>query len=214
MKYVCPICGYIYDEAKEGTPFSELADSWLCPLCGALKSVFESEKKPDKAKITNAPVHMTSNMKKLSAGELSALFSNLARGCEKQYQKEAENLFNQLSDYFAAVTPDVQDADMEHLHELLQIDLNESYENVRSTASANADRGTLRICAWGEKVTNILNSIIQRYKKEGEDFLLNTDIWVCTTCGFVYVGASAPSLCPVCKVPAWKFEKIEGRVSV
>ena len=29
--------------------------------------------------------------------------------------------------------------------------------------------------------------------------------------GFVYIGDEAPELCPVCKVPAWKFEKIEGR---
>lgn len=37
-------------------------------------------------------------------------------------------------------------------------------------------------------------------------------IWVCTVCGFVYVGDKAPELCPVCKVPAWKFEKVERRV--
>ena len=49
-------------------------------------------------------------------------------------------------------------------------------------------------------------------EKEGEAFLKNTQIWVCTVCGFAYVGDSAPELCPVCKVPAWKFEKIEGRV--
>lgn len=42
--------------------------------------------------------------------------------------------------------------------------------------------------------------------------LEGTNIWVCTTCGFVYIGEQAPELCPVCKVPAWKFEKIEGRV--
>lgn len=29
--------------------------------------------------------------------------------------------------------------------------------------------------------------------------------------GFVYVGDKAPELCPVCKVPGWKFEKMEGR---
>ena len=34
---------------------------------------------------------------------------------------------------------------------------------------------------------------------------------VCTVCGFVYVGDVAPELCPVCKVPSWKFEKVEGR---
>ena len=43
--------------------------------------------------------------------------------------------------------------------------------------------------------------------------LRDTDIWVCSVCGFAYVGKEPPRLCPVCKVPAWKFEKIEGRVS-
>ena len=41
--------------------------------------------------------------------------------------------------------------------------------------------------------------------------LENTGVWVCTVCGFVYVGNAAPDLCPVCKVPSWKFEKVEGR---
>ena len=27
----------------------------------------------------------------------------------------------------------------------------------------------------------------------------------------IYIGGNPPELCPVCKVPAWKFEKIEGR---
>ena len=41
---VClPICGYVYDEKKEGVPFDQLPDSWLCPLCGAEKSVFSPQ---------------------------------------------------------------------------------------------------------------------------------------------------------------------------
>ena len=34
MKYVCQICGYVYDDAKEKVPFAELPDDWKCPLCG------------------------------------------------------------------------------------------------------------------------------------------------------------------------------------
>lgn len=41
--------------------------------------------------------------------------------------------------------------------------------------------------------------------------LADTDIWVCTVCGFVYIGETPPELCPVCKVPPFKFEKIEGK---
>lgn len=39
-KYRCTICNWVYDEAKEATKFSELPDSWVCPVCGAPKTVF------------------------------------------------------------------------------------------------------------------------------------------------------------------------------
>jgi flavin reductase (DIM6/NTAB) family NADH-FMN oxidoreductase RutF/rubredoxin len=43
MKFVCNICGYVYDPAKgdpdngidPGTKFQDIPDSWVCPLCGA-----------------------------------------------------------------------------------------------------------------------------------------------------------------------------------
>lgn len=48
-KYTCTVCGYIYDPAAgdpdngvaAGTAFADIPDSWVCPLCGADKSVFE-----------------------------------------------------------------------------------------------------------------------------------------------------------------------------
>jgi len=47
-KYVCGICGYIYDPAEgnsemevaPGTSFADLPDDWGCPLCGVNKSEF------------------------------------------------------------------------------------------------------------------------------------------------------------------------------
>ena len=54
-------------------------------------------------------------------------------------------------------------------------------------------------------------SLLSRYEKEGEAFLRDNDVWICTVCGFLYIGKHAPERCPVCKVPDWKFEKIEGR---
>jgi rubredoxin len=47
-KYLCPPCGYVYDEEqgddmtgiKPGTKFSELPNDWLCPACGAQKHQF------------------------------------------------------------------------------------------------------------------------------------------------------------------------------
>jgi len=37
----CSICGYEYDEAKEGVKFEDLPDDWTCPVCGAPKASFE-----------------------------------------------------------------------------------------------------------------------------------------------------------------------------
>ena len=210
MKYVCQICGYVYDDAKEKVPFEELPDDWKCPLCGAAKSDFKPEANGDEKKVVTAIEPMEEDLEKLSAGQLAALCSNLARGCEKQYKQEEAGLFKQLADYFTAVVPAVNDASVEKLAKELQTDAN-NYAAVRATADANADRGAARVCVWGEKVTRMLSSLVNRYLNEGEAMLKDTNIWVCTTCGFVYIGDTAPELCPVCKVPDWKFEKIEGR---
>ena len=210
MKYICQICGYVYDDAKEKVPFEELPDDWKCPLCGAAKSDFKPEANGDEKKVVTAIEPMEEDLEKLSAGQLAALCSNLARGCEKQYKQEEADLFKQLADYFTAVVPAVNDASVEKLAKELQTDA-ENYAAVRATADANADRGAARVCVWGEKVTRMLSSLVNRYLNEGEAMLKDTNIWVCTTCGFVYIGDTAPELCPVCKVPDWKFEKIEGR---
>lgn len=51
MKYVCTVCGYIYDEAEgdpdngvaPGTKWEDVPEDWVCPLCGAGKEDFEAE---------------------------------------------------------------------------------------------------------------------------------------------------------------------------
>lgn len=40
-KWVCTICGFIYDDSKEKVPFEELPENWVCPLCMHPKSDFE-----------------------------------------------------------------------------------------------------------------------------------------------------------------------------
>ena len=50
-KYVCSVCGYVYDPADgdtdngiaAGTSFDDLPDDWTCPVCGAAKDLFEKE---------------------------------------------------------------------------------------------------------------------------------------------------------------------------
>jgi len=47
-RYICVICGYIYDPelgdpdngVKAGTLFKDLPEDWICPLCGAYTNEF------------------------------------------------------------------------------------------------------------------------------------------------------------------------------
>lgn len=39
-KYVCQVCGYVYDEETEGVKFEDLPSNWVCPICGASKDAF------------------------------------------------------------------------------------------------------------------------------------------------------------------------------
>ena len=214
MRYVCPICGYIYDEAVEGVPFESLPDSWSCPLCGAPKLMFEPEAAPQVQADPPGPLPAQDDdgeMERLSPLALAALCSNLARGCEKQYKEEEAALFRQIADFYTAAAPAVENPDLDALAALLRADLDSGYPGLTAAAKAEGDRGTQRICVWGEKVTHMLYALLERYQREGEAFLQNTQVWVCSVCGFVYIGDTPPEICPVCKVPAWKFDKIEGR---
>ncbi|MBP7735774.1 MAG: rubredoxin [Spirochaetes bacterium] len=48
-KYVCSVCGYVYDpeagdpdsDIAPGTPFEKLPNDWVCPQCGVGKDQFE-----------------------------------------------------------------------------------------------------------------------------------------------------------------------------
>ena len=44
MKYVCTICGHIYDDSVENVKFEDLPDTWVCPVCGVGKDMFEPVK--------------------------------------------------------------------------------------------------------------------------------------------------------------------------
>jgi pyruvate oxidase len=39
-KYRCTVCNYVYDDEKEKIAFVDLPKEWVCPVCGAPKSVF------------------------------------------------------------------------------------------------------------------------------------------------------------------------------
>ncbi len=51
MRYICEICGYVYDESEgdvenginPGTKFEDLPEDWICPLCNVSKDKFKKE---------------------------------------------------------------------------------------------------------------------------------------------------------------------------
>ena len=108
MKYICSICGYVYDETAEGTAFTDLPDSWVCPLCRAAKDLFRPEKTeaaPEPARPDHAAAgpsahvdtdHAGEDLHKLSAGELSALCSNLARDARNSTKMKKPVCFARL----------------------------------------------------------------------------------------------------------------------
>ena len=215
---ICSICSYTYDESAgipeagiaPGTKWEDLPSDWKCPWCGAGKDAFRHKE----AAAEDSPVQPTEKPyveKELSAMEMSIICSNLARGCEKQYLPEQEKAFRQLADFFKSKAEPMPSAGVRELLKQLEQDLNVGYPYANATASEKPDRGALRCQVWSERVTRMLQSLLTRYAAEGDRMLENTGVYVCSICGFVYVGDAAPEMCPVCKVPSWKFDKMEGR---
>lgn len=201
-KYICTVCGYIHE--TDG----ELPDDFKCPLCGAGKDAFKL--KDDLSEKTERSLEKPHTEKELSAMEMSIICSNLARGCEKQYMTEECESFKTLAEFFRSKAKPVTEANTEKLLQLIEKDLSVGFSYGNAIAGEQQDRGALRCQVWSEKVTRMLQSLISRYQTEGDKMLENTGVYVCTVCGFVFVGDAPPELCPVCKVPSWKFEKIEG----
>ena len=60
QKYVCDVCGYIYDpelgdsdnNIAPGTAFEDLPDDWECPLCGVGKDEFSKTEQLNLIKYT------------------------------------------------------------------------------------------------------------------------------------------------------------------
>jgi len=217
-KYECSVCGYIYDESAgdpdngiaTGTKWDELPDDWECPLCGASKSEFEAqeEKKESKpVKKVNSPVE-SHDLMELSFGEMSAIFSNLARGSEKQYRFEDAERFKKLAEFYNGIARSTDNGQLSDINGMAKENI-EAYAGAKAIAEENSDRGALRALVWGEKVTRIVSSILTRYEKQKSDLLKDKNIYVCEICGFVYIGDEPPEICPVCKVPKLKISKIQ-----
>lgn len=221
-KFKCSICGYVYDEAEgnpgqgisPGTKWEDIPDDFVCPICSAAKSLFQlqEEKTTDVvASLESGVEGEVEKLKELSPGEIAAICTNLAKGCEKQRLNEEMEAFNKIAEYFKTKTKYESDKTLSDVAQMLDDDLTTGLAAANTSAKAAFDRGALRSLVWSEKVSNIGKSLLERFEKEGEAMLTDTKIFVCEICGFIYVGDTPLEICPVCKVPNFKIVAVERR---
>lgn len=213
--YICTVCGYDYDPAvgdpaagvAPGTAFEDLPEDWVCPVCGADKSMFRAQ--GNEGAKPAAPAGEPAARQAGAAADalvLAARCSNLARGCAKQYREEEAGLLTRLAAYFTAQAQPEGDADS--LMALLKQDLDAGYPRAFEAARAAGDRGALRALTWGEKVTRMRQSLLSRYQGQGAAAFEGAKLFVCEACGFIFAGDLPPDICPVCKVPRFKFNEV------
>ena len=179
-KYVCSVCGFIYDEEegipekgiKPGTKFEDLPEDFECLWCGASKDAFDidndqgDKKEENEQKDKNVEVEDENIVKsedgdllsKLSYEQMSALCSNLAKGCEKQYLTEECTLFLELAKYYKDKAKKVEDCSFEEMEKLLKSDI-EKYKDANEIAIKYEDRGALRSIVWSEKVSKMFEDL-------------------------------------------------------
>lgn len=208
-KFKCQICGYVHEESKGGD-FKLFDDDYVCPICAAPKNLFEEVKEEREEKVRSSISNSSSvyeeDMLLLSNLEVSAVLSNFAKGCEKQYLNKEADLFRELSDYFNVKNENCE-FEKDYLLELINSDLENNFSYAENHADKYGDRGAKRALTWSVKVTNILKVLTEKYY---DDSLKNVNVYVCSICGFIYVGDNVPDVCPICKVQKNKFIEMEG----
>lgn len=218
-KFICKLCAYIYDGAAgipesdvpQGTEFSDLPDDWVCPLCGVDKdqfSLIEGDQGEAVAQIDSAQADYSPTLSEYTDMQLSAICSNLARAMELQYRPEESASFMILADYYRSRAKAMPESGFAALKAYVEDDLKERIPEANRVSRAAEDHGAMRALVWNEKVTKIVKSCLTRYETGGDEFIDKNNIYVCSACGFIFIGEQVPTLCPICKVPSWKFETV------
>jgi rubrerythrin len=217
--------------------WEDLDEDFLCPICSVPKSEFNpiiEETTPEgtlHSENRNIQPHDTANyetsnseeLAELSSGEISAICSSLAKGCEKQRLNLEMEAFIKIAGYFrskaaATFAYDKKGVTLNDAAKMLDDDLTKGYAAANEAAKTDSlqggtDRGALRSLVWSEKVSAMGKALLERFEKEGEAMLANTKIFVCDICGFIFLGDIPPDICPVCKVPKHKLLQVERRLS-
>ncbi|MFA7637060.1 MAG: ferritin family protein [Monoglobales bacterium] len=216
MKYVCSICGYVYDEAEEKTPFAELSDSWGCPVCGAKTEKFEkapankyagtqTEKNLEAAfagesMARNKYTYFASRAKKEGFEQISALFLKTADN-EKEHAKLWFKELNGISDTAENLL---------HAAEGENYEWTDMYAGFADTAEKEGFpelAAKFRLVAAVEKHHEERYRALLRNVEMAEVFARSeVKVWECRNCGHIVVGTNAPEVCPTCDHPQSYFE--------
>jgi rubredoxin len=217
-KYGCTVCGFIYDEKLgypvEGiapnTKWEDIPSSFICPLCEAYKEDFKlvDDSTTSTMKPTDKLVEPEEQLDYTNL-ELSAIFSNLSKGCEKIYNTELANLYKKLSLYYGKTDTPTNQLTLEDLRPIVEEDILNNFTLANELASKYHDRGTLRALKWSAQVSKLINSHLKKITLKTPKYLEDNNIYVCEICGFIHVGKEKPPVCPVCKVPNIKMTQIK-----
>jgi rubredoxin len=217
-RYVCSVCGFIYDEElgyPEGgippkTAAKDIPTTFKCPICGGAKEVFEnqSDLSEERGSIATSIKSIDDEISYTNK-ELSAIFSNLSKGCDKQYLFEMSELYNQLSKYYENNEMIDNESKFEDLQEMLKSDISDNFVNAKEVASKYSDRGALRALKWSAQVSSLINSYLKKIALKSPEIFKDSNIYVCEICGFIHIGVEKPPICPVCKVPNIKMKQIK-----
>ena len=191
-KWVCGICGYIYDEAKEGVAFDALPDGWVCPLCGADKSAFSPEQPAGESQARNKYTYFSSVARNEGYEQIAALFMQTAEN-EKAH---ARMWFEEL--HGVGNTAE----NLLHAAEGENYEWTDMYDGFAKTAE---EEGFPELAAKFRLVAAIEKRHEERYRA----LLRNVEtaqvfeksevkVWECRNCGHIVVGTAAPEVCPTC----------------
>lgn len=86
-KYKCIMCGYIYDEEKEGVKFDDLPDDWKCPMCFSPKSMFKLVEEKE-----------TNKEKKVEVKKEENINENKVENYLKEYEREEDETEKNMGD--------------------------------------------------------------------------------------------------------------------
>ena len=107
-KYLCTVCGHVYDEdagdekanIPQKTAFESLPEKWTCPVCGAFQLQFREITDQNKTEET-----IPKKAPNLSALKNSVICSNLAKACEKQHKTDSAAVYHSLAREFKEAVP-------------------------------------------------------------------------------------------------------------